>query len=522
MTMHSQYPLHIIKSSLNYIHRHCMFGLTICFRPLVLCLTIMSVLLNVSFSSSADAKDTFFRSLVQPPTLKDFQVFEWGLRHQGKREYTIYGRLIAQKQTQMTNDGQAPHETIENTQTDPQNKLNEHIKAVWMHRGQATQTIQWLKRKGRVSQSVTEPRSMDQLRMMSQEADLLTTLKFELSEPPNHFEDLNQLYILSHEQVKLSDDPVINSVGYTFEEQRIFQAYPPYHLVAFKRIYRQNQQAFYDFYDQGQWLKYTQKISQDKLTNSTQNMSLTKISTQDLEGLTSRLWDASTFHVGGGYTLPNEPNECEQNAIKVIDRRYERIGGLWLPVVEWSMSFMGALQARVSLDPQGMIRLIEFNEHLFAVPARPMTTKKGFKGFNTYKKVNLELAKRPLSLRILQKQPGRLTTELIHTMTQKARPMMQNCLAKHKNTQDYSSHVSQHLVFRLNTNASGRLVGAGATHQLSWHLTSCLLKSLDTLIFPRAIIPKAQTDNRLESLIYQGAMLAWPVDLGQLQPRKSQ
>ena len=474
--------------------------------------TLLSLLIYQPQSTQVFAKDLTIRTLVDRPKLHAFQVFEWGSRQQGKHEYTVYGRLITQKKT-----GQRDRQL--NLSDSKKSEFTAETSPVWMYRGQASQSIQWAKKNDAKDPVMLGKKlTTEELKStLSKQSDILDISSFELSGQPTQFQDLEQLYIVCHELITIADDPVSKSLGYTLDEQRVFQAHPPYRLVAYQRTYRKQGRKEHSLYYQGRWLSYVMNEDgrQDKVSNE-QNMSIQYMTPKKLETLHYRLWAGSQFHVGGAYALPSFDKDSQEAVVKVIDRRYERVGGMWLERIEWSVdSFMGGQPARVSLDQNGLISLIELDKELFALPTKKRVSKHSKKLGSVYKKEHLPMTQRPFSLRFLQRQKGRLSSQVIQVMTQAIKMKLLNCLKRQEMTWE-ANPKNLHVVFRLNTNEQGRLLAAGATHHLAWALTRCMLKSFNSLKFPKAHFSKLTKLNDLQSLPYKGAMLAWPVDLKKL------
>ena len=472
---------------------------------------LLSVLIYQPHSTRGFAKDLSIRNLVDRPKLHAFQVFEWGSRQQGKHEYTVYGRLITQKKS-----GQRDRQLNSSDSKVPE--LAE-ISPVWMYRGQASQSIQWAKKNDAKDTVILgEELTTEELKsILRKQSNILDVSGFMPSGQPTQFQDLEQLYIVCQELITIADDPVVKSLGYTLDEQRVFQAYPPYHLVAYQRTYRKQGRREHSLYYQGRWLNYVMNEDgrQDKVSNE-QNMSIQYIAPKKLETLHYRLWAGSQFHVGGAYVLPSFAKDSQEAMVKVIDRRYERVGGMWLERIEWSVdSFMGGQRARISLDQKGLISLIELDKELFALPTKKRLSKHSQTLGSVYKKEHLPMNQRPISLRFLQQQKGRLSSQLIQVMTQTIKTKLLSCLKTQKTIWEANSK-NLHVVFRLNTNEQGRLLAAGATHHLAWGLTRCMLKSFDSLKFPKAQFTKNTKLEDLRSQPYRGSMLAWTVDLKKL------
>lgn len=397
--------------------------------------------------------DDSIREIQATPTLQPFEIFEWGLSHQGERRFAIHGRLV--------------HEV---------NQLRATTEAKWMYRGQLSQHIQWLKYRENRDNQAQKIRAGETLVADFIEAD-----------PPASFSALNTLYFSVHDKVKVSGDPISKSLGYTLDEQRIFQAFPPYELVGMKRRMLRESESLNTIFYGGEWI-FTDQNGQE-----------IKRPQPPLETLHSRMWNATHYHVGGGYPVRYlHDGASHEGVVKVIDRRFERIGGTWSERIEWIISgFAGVHKAKVVVNKNGLIRVIWLSDQLFAVPLRP----------GVFSRQSLAENERPLSLKILQKQAGTLDRETVKQMIVVAYPRMSECVT------NYSSRARQrHLVIRLNLNYMGRLISAGATHQLPWTLTRCLLSSLVDLKFPKPQLLKAKVAEGL-SIDHQGASLAWPLSL---------
>ena len=490
-----------------------------CWRCILIMPSLLYLLSCAYYPTLGFAEKTDIRHLAVAPKLLPFQVFEWGLKQKEKREFKVFGRLISQKEAAPNNQAAA----LQDLSKPKQRKIS---KAVWLYRGQAVQSVHWAKYvEPQTSKEFGQGLSPKDLMGIKTQEEFLNRIGFELDKAPMQFKDLEQLYIICREQITVADDPVAKSSGYTLDEKRVFQAHPPYRLIAYQRILRQEKQSEYGLYYEGQWSSY--RLIQDIKNNEKKGEVIAKpIRVEDLETLHSRLWVPASFHVGGGYSVPNLLDDAPNSIIKVIDRRYERVGGMWLEKIEWAVdSFMGAQPAKISLDLQGRINIIELDEGLFAVQTEQKVEKFDQESRTPYKKKHLPLDRRPFSLKSLQQQQGRLPTQVIETMTEQSRMAIVSCLEANgdliNNRLQADKPISQHIVFRLNTNEQGRLIAAGATHHLSLKLTRCLLKSLDNLKFPRRKTKLFQRVNDLKILPFQGTMIVWPVDLTQLRLAKS-
>ena len=231
------------------------------------------------------------------------------------------------------------------------------------------------------------------------------------------------------------------------------------------------------------------------------------------ETLHSRLWLDDPYHVGGGYgspvSLPHLPHKLVDSQIKMIDRRFERQGGMWLERIEWSVpQFFGSQTASIVVDPKALIRAVMLEGELFALERDTSLIDQ---------RSSLPFHRRPSSLKRLQGQRAQISPRLFKAMTAPHKPSLKRCfdgLSPHKRS------GFAHLVLRLNINHRGKLISAGATHQLSWPLTQCLLKRVSSLKFPPPTLPlKSPLHDKRETYIPPliikwingGATLAWPL-----------
>ena len=450
------------------------------------------------------------REIVAPQELSAIKVFDWGLRRQGSRFFGIYGRLLKTVK---------PHMPMKRPQGNPSfTDQQPHPISwtwTWAYRGQATQTVTWLTSRPLSLQELRGGPPLEASDAPHAEEGSISSLYQDVN-PPKQLDELSELYLSIKESVEVNPEPLTGANGYHLEEWRIFKASPPYQLVSFsyKRVENSpNNQAESESAVAIQWVNHQWRAT---LYPSSKVQLID--AEPPTETLHSRLWDNVPYHVGGGYLsssshlsplslLKGEISKGEIE-LRIVDRRFERLGGTWSERVEWSIPhFLGANHARVVTDKHRMIRSISLDNGLFAIERPPPQVRK---------REALDYKLRPLSLERLQAQSGRLPPTVFKKMTEMAKPQLSPCSRHADLNQNTSSFL--HIVLRLSLSSQGRLIAAGATHQLPWKQTKCLLKAVQHLRFPPPRSPlrnlaKGAYKNHGQTFKPgdQGAMLAWPL-----------
>lgn len=431
------------------------------------------------------------------PVITPISIFDWGLRRNGIRQFGVYGRLI---KTAGSRDSTAQDHTLPD-------RVNETATFKWVYRGQITQAISWVTSRPLSLQElgndgpIADPKHLSKRGNESE----LTSLYQEESNPSD-LDDLKRLYLSVKDSVRILPDPITKTPGYELEEWRIFEATPPYQLISFDshRVDVKGSESLR--FIEGRWSVKKQPASQRNL----KEFEYIDIP-PPAETLHTRLFDSDSYHVGGGfktemsYIAPqvSAQSQSKELEFKVIDRRYERLSGTWTERVEWSTPHLfGSLDTRVILDHKRMIRGIFLNDQLFAL-------ERSHSQIHNREPLPFEL--RPISLKGLQSQAGRISPKYISQLTQTVRPQLERCLEV---KEDESSNPTPraHIVLRLNMSDQGLLLAAGATHQLSWKQTRCVLQSISSLNVPPLSKAKELSGASQHSR-ESGAMIALPLSL---------
>ena len=287
--------------------------------------------------------------LSDPPKLSPINILVWGLSHQGERTFGIYGRNIKYSKVNQSNRdfSNASQARSQATRLNEREKI---LKTGSMYRGWISQKVDWLQSKG------------GQLKLPSKITRESFNEYFEETSAPEKLADLSKKYLSVLEEVHLGDDLLYRERGYTLHERRVYQAFSPYHIVAFYRFFSSKDQQ--DKETKETALCYSEQCmieqADGKLQHFTRNL-------QSRETIHARIWHASPYHVGGGYRLKGpwskqkkmrikvnslQPSSQEikgdEQIFKVVDRRFERIGGVWSERIEWHIThFLGQANTQV-------------------------------------------------------------------------------------------------------------------------------------------------------------------------------
>ena len=403
-----------------------------------------------------ERSDQLKRSLHAPPALNAMAVFRWVLLNYSERRYGIYGRAIPTAET-----------------------IGEP--SALMHRGEMTVRLSVLPKS--ILDAETLPIDVESSHI----------------EVPQRLSELADRLIMMTQRYQIIADPVSGETAKKVEDDRIYQAYPPYALVALKRRTVGAEGIWVDHYWKGKWT--TKKAGQT-----------TRVAPIEVrETLLNQYMYVDHLHVGGAYrTWQMQSGRAHEIEIRVIDRRFENIGGLWSEVVEIERVDLRTKKS-VSLifSQQGRLRAQRLSPELILVIGDTQRLKR---------RQPLPLSKRPLELSLLQRRLGSVAPTMVRRAFQKISPDLNKCVPKGTNQR-------QEVLIRLDLDAQGRLLSASATHLSPWPIARCVLSKLNNLRLPAPQIPSNQRHLRQTRQAFRGATVpyrvALPVELKELDHETS-
>lgn len=399
---------------------------------------VVSLVLPASAFSQASEEithpnpDGLYRTWVErPPELSSHEVFRWGLMSEGLKRYGIYGRLLPSAQ------GQAP---------------------ALMYRGYATIEARWIPLdKGKA------PPSLSAL------------------ERPETFEDLERFTYEIKKEIHVTTDRLQNEEGWTLNQRYLYQLSPPFSLIAFEQTLRtphKEEQA---------------TLSDQQLHILTQIDGTRSEKYEAFEGRTlqSQRLTVSQFHTGSSFPLHRlSPSHEHQQSVKIVDRRFERINGLWVETVELTINpsksdILHSLELPESLvmTPDGDVKSFRFHDGLLVVP-QPIKMIE--------RRDHLSIDQAPLELTGLQRRPGKLDPVVLQRAFAPFQAQLNTCLSPHP----APKKTPTPLILRLGLDKIGRLQAASVTSSSHWKISRCVLRSLQKIQFPK---PSSPTDLTLSS-----------------------
>ena len=375
--------------------------------------------------------DQLSRDKTSSPVLLPAELFRWGLINQGLRRYGLYGRVLPSTSKKLPS-------------------------TLLMYRGHVELEFSWVSR-----------------HFVSQASSLSAVT------PPESLEDLKQLALRIVRREKVTADPLDGASGGHYEEHRVYEATPPYHLLSLSIDDQRPQVSQKARYQNGVWEAWVTK------NGSTQHKRLEIGSSK--ETLISRRFPIHHLHVGGHYHVWELGLDGEHKVgVKVIDRRFERERGLWVERVEIEKGPLDSQKReRLIVSPSGSLISSRRMDQLILVKRSKQ---------HILSREHLSLKELPLDLRGLQGRSGQVKDRVISAALLPLSKKLQRCRQLNMNTHPQSGR----LLLRLGLGSSGRLLAASATSSSHWPMTRCVLRTLGEADFPK---PTAQQPTEIPSRV---------------------